>query len=318
MQNFKFSKKLKILITGGAGYIGSKLCTELVLAGANVTCLDTLKYSTQSLNHLMFYNNFSFIYGNVKNLKLLKKLVSENNIIIPLAALVGAPLCDKFPKEAKKINYDHILNIIKFSNKKKKIIFLTTNSGYGIGSRKNQCDENSPLNPISIYGKTKVAAEKKVLSFKNSISFRLATVFGYSYRMRTDLLINNFVYNSLKKKKLNLYESNFRRNFIHINDVVKAILFSIKNFNQLKSEVYNLGLSKGNISKNDLVKKIRKFINFKIIYKSNKKDPDKRDYFVSNSKIEGKGFKAKITIENGIEELIKVFNVFHGNVKNNY
>lgn len=317
MQNFKFSKKFKILITGGAGYIGSKLCTKLLELGAKVTCIDIMKYSDDLLNHLFINKNFNFIKKNVKDLALLKKIIKKNDIIIPLAGLVGAPLCQKYPLEAKKINYEHIVNVIKFSSKKK-IIYLTTNSGYGIGEKSKFCDENTLLKPISIYGKTKVEAEKQVLKFKNSICFRLATVFGYSYRMRSDLLVNNFVYTALKKKKLILFEFNFRRNFIHIDDVVEAIIFSIKNFSKLKGTVYNLGLSEANIDKGELAKKIKKYIKFKIIKNNNQKDPDKRDYFVSNLKIEKKGFKAKVTMDDGIKELIKIFQISKKIVKNNY
>jgi nucleoside-diphosphate-sugar epimerase len=317
MQNTKFNKNLNILVTGGAGFIGSKLCTKLLELGAKVTCIDIMKYSDDSLNHLIINKNFNFIKKNVKDLALLKKIIKKNDIIIPLAGLVGAPLCQKYPLEAKKINYEHIVNVIKFSSKKK-IIYLTTNSGYGIGEKSKFCDENTPLKPISIYGKTKVEAEKQVLKFKNSICFRLATVFGYSYRMRSDLLVNNFVNTALKKKKLILFESNFRRNFIHIDDVVDAIIFSIKNFSKLKGTVYNLGLSEANIDKGELAKKIKKYIKFKIIKKNNQKDPDKRDYFVSNLKIEKKGFKAKVTMDDGIKELIKIFQISKKIVKNNY
>ena len=318
MQNIKFDKSLNILITGGAGFIGSKLCTKLIELGAKVTCIDIMKYSDDSLNHLMINKNFKFIKKNVKDIGLLKKLIRTHDIIIPLAGLVGAPLCEKFPKEAKIINYNHILNVLKYCTKKNKIIYLTTNSGYGIGKKNKFCDENTPLNPISIYGRTKVEAEKKVLEFNNSISFRLATVFGYSYRMRSDLLVNNFVDTALKEKKLVLFESNFRRNFIHIDDVVAAIIFSIKNFRKLRGTVYNLGLSEANIDKGKLAKKIKKYIKFKIIKKNYQKDPDKRDYFVSNKKIEKKGFKAKVSLEDGIQELIKVFQNSKKIVKNNY
>ena len=266
----------------------------------------------------MINKNFKFIKKNVKDIGLLKKLIRTHDIIIPLAGLVGAPLCEKFPKEAKIINYNHILNVLKYCTKKNKIIYLTTNSGYGIGKKNKFCDENTPLNPISIYGRTKVEAEKKVLEFNNSISFRLATVFGYSYRMRSDLLVNNFVDTALKEKKLVLFESNFRRNFIHIDDVVAAIIFSIKNFRKLRGTVYNLGLSEANIDKGKLAKKIKKYIKFKIIKKNYQKDPDKRDYFVSNKKIEKKGFKAKVSLEDGIQELIKVFQNSKKIVKNNY
>ena len=308
-----------VLITGGAGYIGSMLSTKLVNLNFNVTIIDVLKFSKKSLNHLFFKKNFNFIKADVKDKKLMKKLIKRNEYIIPLAALVGAPLCDKNRKEAVAINLDAIKFLMKNVSQKNKIIYLTTNSGYGIGEKNKFCDERSPLRPISLYGKTKVEAEKEVLRFRNSICFRLATVFGYSYRMRTDLLVNNFVYNSIKQKELVLFEPNFRRNFIHINDVVDGVLYSINNFNNLKSNVYNLGLSSANLSKLALAKKIQKklkYLKIKII--KGRKDPDQRDYFVSNKKIEKKGFKAKTTIENGINELIKVFSYSKERIINNY
>jgi len=308
-----------VLITGGAGYIGSMLATKLVNLNFNVTVIDILKFSKKSLNHLFFKKNFNFIKANVKNKKLMKKLIKKNEFIIPLAALVGAPLCENNKKEAIAVNLNSIKFLLKSAKQKNKIIYLTTNSGYGIGNKNKFCDEKSPLKPISLYGRTKVKAEKEVLKFKNSICFRLATVFGYSYRMRTDLLVNNFVYNSIKQKKLILFEPRFRRNFIHINDVVDGILYSINNFNKLRSNVYNLGLSSANLSKLMLAKKIQKklkYLKIKII--KGRKDPDQRDYFVSNKKIEKKGFKAKTTIETGINELIKVFSYSKEKIVNNY
>ena len=208
---------------------------------------------------------------------------------------------------------------MKLSKKKNKIIYLTSNSGYGIGKKNKYCDEESPLNPISLYGTTKVQAEKIVMKSKNVVCFRLATVFGYSYRMRSDLLVNNFVFNALRYKELKLYEPNFRRNFIHVKDVVSAIVYSAENFNKLKSNVYNLGLSSANLSKIMLAKKIKKKLNYlKIKIIKNVKDPDQRDYFVSNKKIEEKGFKAKIKLEIGINELINVFKNNKEKIINNY
>jgi nucleoside-diphosphate-sugar epimerase len=311
--------KKKILVTGGAGYIGSMLVTKLIQLGYKVTVIDLLKYSSTSLNHLYFNKNFKLIVGDVRNKNLIKKEIKKNEFIIPLAALVGAPLCEKNKNEAISVNLDSIKFLMKNTKIKNKIIFLTSNSGYGIGKKNKFCYEDSPLKPISLYGITKVEAEKIVMKSKNVICFRLATVFGNSYRMRTDLLVNNFVYNSINKKELKLYEPHFRRNFIHVKDVVDGIVYSVKNFNKLKSNIYNLGLSSANLSKLMLAKKIRnrlKYLKIKII--KNKKDPDQRDYFVSNKKIEKKGFKAKIKIETGINELIKVFTHTKENIINNY
>ena len=308
----------KILITGGAGYIGSMLTTKLIEKGYRVTVIDSLQFSKNSLNHLFAHKNFKFIYGDVRNKNLIKKNIKKHNIIIPLAALVGAPLCEKYKKEAKEVNFGSIKYMLKIVSKKQKIIFPTTNSGYGIGQKEKYCDENSPLNPISFYGKTKAEAEKIVLEFENSICFRLATIFGYSYRMRTDLLVNNFVYKALKFKKLKLYEPHFRRNYIHIIDVVRAFIFAIKNFNKLKSNTYNLGLSSANLTKLMLAKKIKKqFKEVKISIIRNRKDPDQRDYFVSNKKIEKKGFKPIISLEEGIAELLNVLR-FEKKIINNY
>jgi len=309
----------KILITGGAGYIGSMLTSKLVNLGYDVTVIDLLKYTGNSLNHLYLFKNFKLIVGDVRNKTLIKKEIKKNEFIIPLAALVGAPLCEKNKKEAISVNLNSIKLLMKYISKKNKVIYLTSNSGYGVGKKNKYCDEKSPLNPISLYGTTKVQAERIVMKSQNVICFRLATVFGYSHRMRTDLLVNNFVFNSMKKKELKLFEPHFRRNFIHIKDVVDGILYSIKNFKHLKSNVYNLGLSSANLSKYMLAKKIKqklKYLKIKII--KNMKDPDQRNYYVSNKKIEKKGFKAKIKIESGINELINVFNNTKENIINNY
>jgi len=309
----------KILITGGAGYIGSKLVTKLLDMNFKVTVIDVLKFSSKPLNHLFNNKNFELINADVRNKKVMRNLIKKNEFIIPLAALVGAPLCEKNKKEAISVNLNSIKDLMKNVTRKNKIIYLTTNSGYGVGEKNKYCDENSPLNPISLYGRTKVEAEKIILKSQNSIGFRLATVFGYSYRMRTDLLVNNFVFNSLKDKKLEIFEPHFRRNYIHVDDVVDGIIYSIKHFNKMKSNIYNLGLSSANLTKFMLAKKIQKqlkYLKIKII--KDQKDPDQRDYYVSNKKIERMGFKAKVKIEDGIGELINVFTHSKENIINNY
>ena len=310
----------KILITGGAGYIGSMLCTKLLEEGHTVTSVDLLKYDKGSLNHLYHNKNFKLICDDIRKVSLMKKLIKKHDIIIPLAALVGAPLCEKFKKDAISTNLGSIKTLCKYATKKNRVIYLTTNSGYGIGEKNKYCDENSPLKPISLYGKTKCDGEDLVRSkIKNHVCFRLATVFGHSYRMRSDLLVNNFVYTAIKKKKLILFEPHFRRNFIHVRDVVSAIIFTMKNFNAMKNDVFNLGLSTANISKIMLAKKIKKqYKNLQIKIITNRKDPDKRDYFVSNKKIEKKGFKAKISLDRGIAELIQIFTNDKNKVINNY
>ena len=310
----------KVLITGGAGYIGTMLSTKLLSLGHKVTVVDLLKYDKGSLNHLYFNKNFKLICDDVRKKKLMIQLVKKHDFIIPLAALVGAPLCEKFKKDAVSTNLGTIKTLCEIVTKRNKVIYLTTNSGYGIGEKDKFCDENSPLNPISLYGRTKCDGEDLVRDkIKNHVCFRLATVFGHSYRMRSDLLVNNFVNTAIKKKKLILFEPHFRRNFIHVRDVVNAIIFTMKNFNKLKNDVYNLGLSSANISKIMLAKKIKKQYK-KLVIKivTNRKDPDKRDYFVSNKKIEKKGFKASISLDDGISELIQIFTNDKNKVINNY
>lgn len=311
--------KKKILITGAAGYIGSMLCTELVRLNYNVVAIDILKYVQNSLSHLHYYKNFKFIKGDVTKKNVLIKAIKDCDYVIPLAALVGAPLCEKYKKKATKLNVDSIKLLLSVMKKNQKIIYPTTNSGYGIGEKNKFCDENSPLRPVSLYGVTKLKAEKLVLSHKNSVCFRLATVFGYSYRMRTDLIVNNFVQKSIKEKKLEIFEPHFRRNFVHVKDVVGSFIFAIENFNKIRNNIFNLGLSTANITKLTLANKIKKNVkDLKIKIITNAKDPDQRDYFVSNKKIEKAGFKAKISLETGINELVNLFNSSEVEFINNY
>ena len=311
---------MKILITGAAGYIGSMLCSKLVKRGYNVIAIDKITYIPNALNHLFFYKNFKFIKADVRNKSVLKFYLNNVDLVIPLAALVGAPLCEKNKKLATQVNLNQIKNILSLIKKNQKIIYLNSNSGYGVGEKNKFCDENSPLNPISHYGKTKVQAEQLVIQRKekNFVCFRLATVFGYSYRMRTDLIVNFFVKESVTKNKITIFEPHFRRNFIHVRDVVNAIIFSIKNFKKLNGEVFNLGLSSANITKIELAKKVKKVnkkTKIKVVHGI--KDPDQRDYFVSNKKIEKKGFKAKISLDDGIREVNEVLKL-SSNYETNY
>ena len=313
-------KKKKILITGGAGYLGSILTTKLVYLGYDVTVIDILEFNKISLSHLFLKKNFKFINGDVRNKKLMSKELKNNDIIIPLAAMVGAPLCAKYPKKTLDINYKCIKFILSKLKLSQKIIYPNTNSGYGIGDKNKFCDEKSPLKPISLYGRTKVEAEKIILKHKNSIVFRLATVFGYSYRMRTDLLVNFLVNMAVRNKRLTIFEPNFRRNYIHVIDVANAFIFAIENFSRMRGNIYNVGLSDANLTKLQLANQIKKNIKgIKINLLKNKKDPDKRDYFVSNKKIEKLGFRTSISLEDGIIELKNLFNTFNfKDNKNNY
>jgi nucleoside-diphosphate-sugar epimerase len=310
---------MKILITGAGGYIGSMLCDQLVKDGHEVIAIDYMNYSKNSLSHLFFYNNFKFINADVTSELILKRYLKNVNFVIPLAALVGAPICEKNKKKATNVNFHQIKTIIKLIKDNQKIIYLNSNSGYGIGEKNKYCTEESQLNPISHYGITKVKAERYIIdNFKNFVCFRLATVFGYSYRMRTDLIVNYYIKEAISLNRIKIFEPQFRRNFIHVRDVVTAIKFAIENFNKLKSQIYNLGLSNANITKLQLAKKIKKIIpKLKIVITKGIKDPDQRDYFVSNKKIESKGFKAKISLDKGIREVFQTLVLFN-NHKNNY
>jgi nucleoside-diphosphate-sugar epimerase len=297
---------MKILITGGAGYIGSVVTDFLLKDGHTVIIIDSLKFNQLSLLPYVSHPNFKFVYGNVKDKILLKKLVDECEMIIPLAAIVGFPACENDPIEAYEINYQQIKNIVDWiKGTDKKIIYPNTNSGYGVGQNGSFCDESSPLNPISTYGKTKVDAEQYITNSGNGICFRLATVFGVSPRMRIDLMLNDFIYKALTDNYIVIFEKNFKRNFIHVKDVASAFLFMIKNYKKYNGHVFNVGLSSANLSKSELLKLIKNHVNnFSIVYDEYYEDPDKRNYIVSNKKIENTGWAPFWTIDMGISELI--------------
>lgn len=298
----------KILITGGAGYIGSILSKLLLEKHFKVTVIDNLLFNQNSLNDCCQYKNFEFIKGDISNYRLINKLIPQNDIIIPLAAIVGAPACDNNPNLAKLVNLDSTSNIIKNLSSSQLLIFPNTNSGYGIRKDNHFCDENTPMNPISLYGKYKVKVEKKLLYHKKSISLRLATVFGVSPRMRTDLMVNDFVLKAFNDKYLILFEENFRRNFIHVRDVANTFYFAIKNFNKMKGNIYNVGLSSANLTKKKLALKIKKHLPETYIHSAKiAEDPDKRDYLVSNKKLESIGWRPKYNLDQGIIELIKFY-----------
>lgn len=306
--------KGKILITGAAGYIGSVLTPGLLKEGYGVIAIDNFMYNQTSLLDCCFDKKLTIVRGDCRNEKLISKYIKDVDYIFPLACLTGAPLCDKDSMGARTTNLEAIKLILKLRNKNQKIIFPTTNSGYGIGQEGIYCDENTPLNPISFYGKLKVEAEKAVLEAGNSITLRLATVFGMSPRMRLDLLVNDFTYRAVNDRYLVLFESHFKRNYIYIRDVVRTFIHCLNNFDKMKNQPYNLGLSDANLSKRELCEEIKKQVpNFVFIESKIDKDPDKRNYIISNAKIEKTGFKPKISLEQGISELIKGYQVIKRN-----
>ena len=297
---------MKILVTGGAGYIGSVLVPELLKHGYEVTVLDNFMFKQTSLNHLCVFEKLKILNGDIRDQKLMKSLVNSNDIIIPLAAIVGAPLCNKDPYSAQSINSDAIKDMIKLVSQNQMIIMPTTNSAYGTGDENNFCDENSTLRPISKYAIDKVEIEKLLMARENSISYRLATVFGMSPRMRIDLLVNDFTYRAFHDSALIIFEGHFKRNYIHIRDVVNAFMHALENLDSMKSNIYNVGLSDANLSKIELCQEIEKQLpNFTFVEEKIKKDPDQRNYIVSNEKIEKTGFKPQYSLADGINELIK-------------
>ena len=274
----------KILITGGAGYIGNILLRELLENQHNkVTVIDNFSYSQHnSFIEIINNNNLNIINQDVRNLDVFNNEIRKNDIIIPLAGVVGAPACEKNKLLATELNLNQIINIKKIISKNQILLVPITNSGYGIGEKDKFCDESSPLKPISHYGKTKVEAEKHISDLENFISLRLATVFGISPRMRVDLLVNDFTLKAVRDKYIVLFEEHFKRNFIHVKDVSSAFIFCLNNFEKMKSNIYNVGLEDANLSKIELCKIIQTKTELKIISSKIGTDPDKRNYIVSN------------------------------------
>ncbi|MBI2470969.1 MAG: NAD(P)-dependent oxidoreductase [Planctomycetes bacterium] len=299
-----------ILVTGGAGYLGSILVPELLKLRHRVTVLDNFMFQQNSLLECCVYENFDVVRGDARDEDVLKPLLQKADYVIPLAALVGAPLCSRDKIGTTTTIRDAIASIVKLSSKNHRIIIPTTNSGYGIGQKGVYCTEETPLKPISLYGKAKVEAEKIVLDKGNSISFRLATVFGMSPRMRIDLLVNDFTYRAVKDRFVVIFEGHFKRNYIHIRDIARAFIHAIDNFDTMKNEPYNVGLSDANLSKLELCAKIKEQVpDFVYLESPVGEDPDKRDYLVSNEKIEKTGFKPIYSLEMGIKELIKGYRI---------
>ena len=295
-----------ILVTGGAGYLGSTLAPALLAEGHRVTVLDNFLFGQAPLNQLCADPKFDVYRGDARDREVLKPLLKDADIVIPLAALVGAPICNADKIGAESVNRDAVLLLLQLASRQQRILMPITNSGYGIGEEGKFCTEDTPLRPITLYGRTKVEAERAALDRGNAISFRLATVFGMSPRMRIDLLVNDFVYRAVTDRAVVLFEAHFKRNYIHVRDVARVFLHGIDHFETMKDEPYNVGLSDANLSKAELCRKIQEHLpKFVFLEAPVGEDPDKRDYIVSNEKIERTGFRPAYSLDDGIRELIK-------------
>ncbi len=303
-----------VLVTGGAGYIGSVLVPLLLATGRRVTVLDNFLYHQTSLLDCCHNPNLDIIRGDVRHETLLRRLLdSDVDAILPLACIVGAPACDRWPAEARAINLDAIALLLRLRRPEQWVIFPNTNSGYGVGESGIECTEDSPLRPVSLYGRLKVEAERLVLDAGRSISFRLATVFGISPRMRLDLLVNDFTWRAVTDRFVVLFEAHFKRNYIHVRDVARAFLHALDNADRMAGQAYNVGLSDANLSKLELCLEIKKQVpDFTIMEAPVGKDPDQRNYIVSNAKIEATGYRPEVSLEQGIAELIKGYRILRG------
>jgi nucleoside-diphosphate-sugar epimerase len=297
---------MKVLITGGAGYLGSTLAEHLLDRGHSVTVLDNLMYKQLSLLHLFKQPKFNFILGDVRDLKLLQEQVKLADVVIPLAAIVGMPACKANPELTVQVNYEQIKNIVDILRDDQKLILPNTNSQYG--SSEDVITEDSPFKPLSLYAQTKCDAEDYVLKKGNGVILRLATVFGVSPRMRQDLLVNDFVYKSVVDGYLVLFEAHFKRNYIHVQDIARTFEFMIDNYTICRGQVYNVGLSSANLSKLELAEKVKEHIPTLVIKQDEfKQDFDKRNYIVSNAKLESLGWQPMFDLDYGIKQLISAY-----------
>ncbi len=302
-----------VLVTGGAGYLGSILVPTLLARGCAVTAVDNFLYGQTSLLDCCAYENFTVVRGDVRDERLMLPLLKKTDVVMPLACLVGAPLCAQKPIEARSINLDAILMLLKNASKAQRFISPTTNSGYGVGQAGVFCTEETPMNPISLYGVLKVELEQALLA-AGAVSLRLATVCGVSPRMRLDLLVNDFTYRAVVDRFVVLFEAHFKRNYIHVRDVARAFCHALDNFDQMQGQPYNVGLSDANLSKMELCQEIQKQIpDFTVMEAPIGKDPDQRNYVVSNAKIEATGYQPQVSIQRAIAELVKGYQVVRRN-----
>jgi len=308
----------RILVTGGAGYLGSVMVGHLLQRGYHVTVLDNLLYGHPSLLGYCSHPKFEFVLGDARDERVLSGLIKKHDALIPLAAIVGMKACDRDPLMTRSVNYEAVALLNRLRSPNQPVISPCTNSGYGTKSGDLYCTEETPLEPISLYGVTKVEAERELLNSPNTISIRLATVFGPSPRMRLDLLVNDFTYRAVKDGSLVIYEKDFKRNYVHIDDVAECFCYCLEHFDAMKGEAYNFGLNAANLSKAELAAKIKEYVPALYVHFAEVgSDPDKRNYIVSNDKIKAKGMEAKHSLDEGIQQLLKVYRMLPRSVFQN-
>lgn len=301
---------MKILITGGAGYLGSILVPHLLTLGHHVTVVDSLLYRQATLLDCCANPAFEFVRGDCRDERVMAPLVRQADCILPFAAIVGAPACDRDQLAATSTNRDAVALMARLRSPSQRVLVPITNSGYGIGTPGVLCTEDSPLRPVSLYGQTKVEAERIVMETGEAVSFRLATVFGASPRMRLDLLVNDFVYRAVTDRTVVLFEAHFKRNYIHVRDVARVFVHGIEHFDEMKGRSYNVGLSDANLSKHELCEQIRRQIpGFVFLLSETGQDPDRRDYIVSNARIEATGWSPMHSLDDGISELVRAYRI---------
>jgi len=305
---------MKILVTGGAGYIGSVLVPALLTDGHEVTVLDSFLYGQTTLLDCCVDPKLKVIRDDVRDQRLLAELVPKADVILPLACLTGAPICARDPLTAQAVNYDAVKMIAERLSRQQKLIFPSTNSGYGVGEANIHCDEETPLRPVSLYGRLKVELEKYLLDRGDCVTFRFATLFGTSPRMRLDLLVNDFTYRAVTDRFVVLFEPHFKRNYLHVRDGARAFQHALTNYEMMKGRAYNVGLSDANISKWELCEVIRKHVpDFTFLVAELGKDPDQRNYLVSNKRIEATGYGTTIGLDAGVMELINGYQIIRRN-----
>jgi nucleoside-diphosphate-sugar epimerase len=309
---------MRVLVTGGAGYIGSVLVPSLLSGGFEVIVIDSFMYGQTSLLDCCVDPRLEIVRGDVRDSRLMGELIARADAVVPLACLTGAPVCDKDPSMAKSVNHEAVRMMVKHMSRRQMLVFPSTNSGYGVGQADIHCDEETPLRPISLYGRLKVELEKYLLDYGNCVTLRFATLFGASPRMRLDLLVNDFVYRAVVDRFVVLFEQQFKRNYLHVRDGARAFLHALGNYEAMKGRPYNVGLSDANFTKWELCQVIQKYVpDFTYMVAEVGKDPDQRNYIVSNKRIESTGYRTTVGLDAGIQELIKGYQVIRRNQHSN-